>query len=68
MPDRTVPDALITILLGGCDTAPALYPMAIEAAPCRVEPAPIPKETAFAPPYGYDIYRRFRKKGGGKGS
>jgi hypothetical protein len=42
--------------------------MAIDAAPCRVEPAPTPKEIAFAPPYGYDIYRRFRKKGGGKGS
>jgi len=63
-PDRVEPEALITILEAGCETAPAKYPMAIAADPCRVDPAPVPKETALMPPYGYDmdIYRRFRKK------
>ena len=33
MPDSSEPEALITILLGGCDIRPALYPIATEAAP-----------------------------------
>jgi len=39
-----------TILDAGCDTAPAKYPMAIDVDPCSVDPAPVPKETAFIPP------------------
>ena len=50
IPDKAVPDAFRTILDAGCDTAPAKYPMAIDVDPCSVDPAPVPKETAFIPP------------------
>jgi hypothetical protein len=50
IPDNVDPVAFITMLLAGCETAPAWYPIAMAAAPCRVDPAAVPKETAFIPP------------------
>ena len=49
-PDSEEPVALITMDEAGCDTAPALYPIAMALAPCKVEPAAVPNETAFIPP------------------
>ena len=49
LPESAAPEALITILEGGCDCAPARYPMATEVVPWRVEPAPEPMAMAFIP-------------------